>query len=75
MKVAARIVELLENLAHAHDNLDGKVHVIHAVARDKSAMPRSILRSFPQPDLKMRVVELDVEGGTFTLERIDTKNS
>jgi hypothetical protein len=64
-------VELVENLAHARDNLKGKVHVIIAVAKDKAASPRSIERSFPQPSLKMRVIELDESDGTFVLERID----
>lgn len=64
-------VELIENLAHAKDKLNGEIHVILAVAKDKSAVPRSIDRSFPQPNFKMRVLELDVEQGTFVLERID----
>jgi hypothetical protein len=64
-------VELIENLAHARDHLGGKVHVILATAKDKAARPRSIERSFPQPNLKMRVVELDELEGTFMLERID----
>ena len=65
-------VELIENLVHARDNLDGRVHVILAIAKDKAASPRSIERSFPQPNLKMRVIELDESEGTFVLERIET---
>lgn len=64
-------VELIENLVHARDNLDGRVHVILAIAKDKAASPRSIERSFPQPNLKMRVIELDESEGTFVLERIE----
>ncbi len=64
-------VELIENLVFARDNLNGKVHVILAIAKDKAARPRSIKRSFPQPNLKMRVIELDENEGTFVLERID----
>jgi hypothetical protein len=64
-------VELIENLAHARDHADGLVHVIMAQARDRSASPRSIARCFPHPNLKMRVVELDEEEGTFVLERAD----
>lgn len=63
--------ELIENLAHARDANDGIVHVILAAAKDTKARPRSIDRSFPQPKLKMRVVELDENEGTFRLERID----
>ncbi len=64
-------VELIENLALARDNAGGVVHVILAQARDKDAAPRSIARCFPQPNLKMRVVDLDEDEGTFVLERID----
>jgi hypothetical protein len=64
-------VELIENLVHARDYLNGTVSVIILVARDKKATPRSIGRSFPHPDLKMRVLELDENEGTFVLERID----
>lgn len=64
-------VELIENLALARDNADGAVHVILAQARDRDAVPRSIARCFPQPSLKMRVIELDEEEGTFVLERVD----
>lgn len=63
-------VELIDNLAHARDHNDGLVHVILAQARDKEATPRSIARCFPQPALKMRVIELNEEEGTFVLERI-----
>ena len=64
-------VEWIENLVHARDNLDGTVSVIILVAKDKKAVPRSIDRSFPHPDLKMRVVDLDENEGKFLLERID----
>ncbi|MGI4732470.1 MAG: hypothetical protein ACRYFW_12075 [Janthinobacterium lividum] len=64
-------VELIGNLTHARDHLDGRVHVILAIAKDRDAVPRSIQRSFAQPKLKMRVVELDEEDGTFVLERVD----
>ena len=64
-------VELIENLAHARDQLDGVVSVILLIAKDKKAIPRSIERSSPAPNLKMRVVELDEDEGTFRLERVD----
>ena len=64
-------VELIDNLAHARDELGGHVHVILAQARDRDASPRSIARCFPQDKLKIRVVELDEAEGTYTLERID----
>lgn len=64
-------VELIEDLVHARDHLDGLVHVILATPKDKVAVPRSIARSFPQPNLKMRIVELDDQEGTFLLERVE----
>ena len=64
-------MELIDNLAHARDNNYGMVHVIMAKARDKDASPRSIARCFPHPLLKMQVVDLDENEGTFTLERLD----
>jgi hypothetical protein len=63
-------VELVENLVHARDHLCGMVHVILALPKDKDAQPRSIARCFPQPKLKMRVVELNEQEGTFLLERV-----
>lgn len=63
--------ELLENLALARDKLDGTVHVIVAIPKDRNAAPRSIRECFPHPSLKMRVTELDMASGEFTLERID----
>lgn len=63
-------LELIGNLKWARDHLDGEVSVIIAVARDKTASPRSIAECFPQPNLIMRVIELDENSGDFTLERI-----
>lgn len=64
-------VELLENLQHARDNTGGIVRVIIAIAKDLEAMPRSISECYPQPDLIMRVVDLDDDAGSFTLERVN----
>ncbi|MBR0551051.1 hypothetical protein [Stakelama marina] len=64
-------VELIGNLAHARDHLKGVVSVILLIAKDKDAKPRSIERSSPAPNLKMRVAELDEGEGTFLLERVD----
>jgi hypothetical protein len=64
-------VELIENLVHARDHLGGVVSVILLIAKDQKASPRSIERSSPAPNLKMRVAELDEDQGTFVLERID----
>jgi hypothetical protein len=63
-------LELIENLAWARDHLDGEVSVIIAVAKDRNASPRSIQECFPQPNLIMRVAELDETTGDFALERI-----
>ena len=64
-------VELIENLAHARAHTNGIVHVIMAQARTKEASPRSIARCFPHPTLKMQVVELDQDEGTFVLKRVE----
>lgn len=61
-------VELVENLSYARDHLNGIVHVIIAVAKDKAARPRSISHSFPS-QMTMRVVHLDETEGRFRLER------
>ena len=63
--------ELIDNLVHARDHLDGVVNVILLIAKDRTAVPRSIDRSSPAPNLKMRVIELEENDGTFLLERID----
>jgi hypothetical protein len=63
--------ELIGNLAYARDHLDGVVHVILLIAKDKDISPRSIARSTPAPNLRMRVIELDEQQGTYALERID----
>lgn len=61
-------VELIENLIHARDQLDG---VVLLIAKDKRAAPRSIERSTPAPNLKMRIIELDEDAGAYVLERLD----
>ena len=63
--------ELIENLAHARNHLDGVVSVILLIAKDKTAVPRSIDRSAPAPNLRMRIIELDEREGTFLLQRIE----
>jgi hypothetical protein len=63
-------VELIDNLKHAINQTNGVVRVIIAVPKDPYASPRSIAESYPQKDLKMRVIQLDPIAGTFTLERI-----
>ena len=64
-------VELISNLAYARAHTQGLVRVVLAKARDVEASPRSIERCFAQPNLIMRVVDLDMEAGTYTLSRAD----
>lgn len=64
-------LELIENLAWARDHLDGEVSVIIVIARDVSSSPRQIEECYPQPNLRMRVTELDEATGDFCLQRID----
>jgi hypothetical protein len=64
--------ELIENLAWARDNCDGRVRVITVIVEDKDVSPRSIRECLPpHDDLGMRVVSLDESAMEFVLERID----
>ena len=65
--------ELIENLAHAKNNLGGLVHVVLARAKDSIASPRAIAKCFPHEKLVMRVSLLDEEEGTFVLEIADPR--
>ena len=58
--------ERLENLKHAVDNLEGLFRVVVAKAKDVDASPRAIEDCFPQPNLIMKIIELDRETGEFT---------
>ena len=59
-------IELVENLAYAEDHLDGVVHVIIAVAKDKNATPRAIERSFPSA-MTMKVRDLNRDSGNVSI--------
>lgn len=61
--------ELMSNLKFAQDELAGLLHVIVAVARDKSASPRSIAHCFPS-DMTMKLIDLDPDSGSFKAERV-----
>jgi hypothetical protein len=63
--------ELFENLKWAHDNCDGILRIIIAIAKDTKAQPRSILECFPQKTLRMLLTYLDMETGQYVAERID----
>jgi len=56
--------ELMENLAHARDHLDGRFNVIMAIARDLNARPRRIKECFPSK-MVMRLIHLDTTTGAF----------
>jgi hypothetical protein len=62
--------ELIRNLAWARDHCDGLVRVIIAIPRDRDVSPRSIKECFPQPNLIMRVTQLDAATGDFVVERV-----
>ena len=64
-------VELIDNLKYASEHTNGVVRVIVAVSKDTEAVPRSIAECYPAENLRMRVVHLDDDVGTFTLERIN----
>jgi hypothetical protein len=65
--------ELLENLRWALDHCGGVLRIIIAIAKDKTAEPRSISECFPQPALRMRLTHLDETTGDYVAERIEEK--
>ena len=60
-------LELMENLAWARDHCDGRFKVIAAVARDKTARPRSMKECTPTK-MVMRLTHLDLDAGSFAAE-------
>ena len=67
--------ELIRNLQLAKERADGEVRVIIAVPEDPAAVPRSIKRCFPQPNLRMRLTALDADAGTYVLERVEENST
>ena len=63
---ATRQLRTPRNLKHAVDNLGGLFRVVVAKAKDVDASHRAIEDCFPQPNLIMKIIELDRETGEFT---------
>jgi len=61
--------ELMENLAWARDNCEGKVSVIIAIAKNINANERSIAECFPSK-MTMQLEELNISDQTFTLKAL-----
>lgn len=59
--------EMMQNLRWALDHCDGWVKVIIAIAKDRSAKPRSIRECFPSK-MQVKVTHLDETSGEFSLE-------
>ena len=57
--------ERLENLKWAKEHCDGLFRVVIGIAEDVNARPRAIKECFPQPNLIMKIVELDENTGEF----------
>jgi hypothetical protein len=57
--------ERLENLKWAKENCGGLFRVVIAKAKDVTARPRAIMECFPQPNLIMKIMELDEATGEF----------
>jgi len=57
--------ERLENLKWARDNCGGFFRVVITVAKDIHAVPRSISECYPQPNLVMRITDMNEETGEF----------
>lgn len=63
-------LERIENLKWARDRCDGLVRVVITVAEDTKASVRSIRSCHPQPNLRMRILELDETSGEFSAELV-----
>ena len=57
--------ERLENLKWAKEHCQGLFHVVIGIAEDINARPRKIRECFPQPNLIMKILELDENTGEF----------
>ena len=57
--------ERLENLKWARDHCDGLFRVVITVAKDVNSVPRSIAECYPQPNLVMRITDLNEQTGEF----------
>jgi hypothetical protein len=59
--------ELMENFAWAQHHCNGSFKVIIAIAKDKTADPRSIQECFPSK-MAMKLLHFDAETGAFLAE-------
>ena len=62
--------ERIENLAHARDHCGGLFRVVTIVAKDRSAPKRRIAKCWPEPELVMKLIELDDTTGEFRAESV-----
>ena len=63
--------ERIENLRWARDKCGGRFRVVITVAKDVSAVPRSIAQCFPKHNLTMRLLDLDENTGEFRAVNVD----
>jgi hypothetical protein len=64
--------ERIEILKWARDRCDGLFRVVITVAKDVSAVPRSIIECFPKHNIVMRLLDLDENTGEFRAENVKT---
>ena len=62
--------ERLKNLKWAKENCGGIFHVVIAIAKDPLAEVKEIEECFPNPDIRMKITELDENTGEFRAESV-----
>jgi hypothetical protein len=62
--------ERIDYLKLARDHCDGRFRVVFVVARDEHESPRRIRDRYPEPNLVMRLTDLDEQTGEFRAESV-----
>jgi hypothetical protein len=62
--------ERIDLLKWARDHCDGRFCVVFVVARDEHESPRRIKDRYPEPNLVMRLIDLDEDTGEFRAESV-----
>ncbi len=60
----------INKLKWARDHCNGRFRVVITVARDEQEYPRKIRDCYPEPNLVMRLTDLDEETGEFRAESV-----
>ena len=63
-------LELRDNLIWSRDKCGGIFSVVVVIAKDRTALRRSVANSEPEDRYKMRLTSLDATNGAFTAEAV-----